>query len=187
MLITGEIVSNPADSGAQGSKNGRLIGLRRSAITAYADGCAQAARVTGFDTTVTKYNCNEIGCDRPRCARSSDKKNLTRRNTGSCRYVEQGSGTNVAINPHVLGDLIMTTRFILGLSAAAFSLNVALAPVAFAEDKMGKDDAMKKETMSHDSMKKDTMSKDTMSKDGMNKGDAMSKDSMKKDDGMMKK
>jgi hypothetical protein len=34
MLITGEIVSNPADSGAQGSKNGRLIGLRRSAISA---------------------------------------------------------------------------------------------------------------------------------------------------------
>ena len=68
----------------------------------------------------------------------------------------------------------MTTRtsLIVGLSAAAFSLNLALAPVAFAEDKMGKDDAMKKETMSHDSMKKD----DAMSKDGM----------MKKDDGMKK-
>lgn len=77
----------------------------------------------------------------------------------------------------------MTTRIILGLGAAAFSLNLALAPVAFAEDKMGKDDAMKKETMSHDRMKKDTMAKDSMKKeDGM-----MSKDSMKKDDGMMKK
>ncbi|HEU0147512.1 MAG: hypothetical protein V7634_1615 [Bradyrhizobium sp.] len=76
----------------------------------------------------------------------------------------------------------MTTRIIFGLAAAAFSLNLALAPAAFAEDKMGKDDAMKKETMSHDSMKKDTMSKD-----GMKKDDAMSKDGMKKDDGMTKK
>ncbi|WP_407153886.1 pentapeptide MXKDX repeat protein [Bradyrhizobium sp. STM 3557] len=78
----------------------------------------------------------------------------------------------------------MTTRtsLILSLSAAAFALNLALAPVAFAEDKMGKDDAMKKETMSHDSMKKDTMGKDSMKKD-----DAMSKDGMmKKDDGMKK-
>ena len=76
----------------------------------------------------------------------------------------------------------MTTRIIFGLAAAAFSFNLALAPAAFAEDKMGKDDAMKKETMSHDSMKKDTMSKD-----GMKKDDAMSKDGMKKDDGMTKK
>jgi pentapeptide MXKDX repeat protein len=73
------------------------------------------------------------------------------------------------------------TRIILGISAAAVSLNFALAPVAFAEDKMGKDDAMKKDTMSHDGMKKDTMAKD-----GMKKDDAMSKDSMKKDDGMKK-
>jgi pentapeptide MXKDX repeat protein len=73
------------------------------------------------------------------------------------------------------------TRIILGISAAALSLNLALASVAFAEDKMGKDDAMKKDTMSHDGMKKDTMAKD-----GMKKGDTMSKDSMKKDDGMKK-
>ena len=76
----------------------------------------------------------------------------------------------------------MTTRIILGVAAAAFSFNLALAPFAFAEDKMGKDDAMKKDTMSHDSMKKDTMSKDSMKK-----GETMSKDGMKKDDGMMKK
>jgi pentapeptide MXKDX repeat protein len=79
-------------------------------------------------------------------------------------------------------DFVMTTRIILGLAAAAFSLNLALAPVAFAEDKMGKDDAMKKDTMSKDSMKKNTMSKDSMKKD-----DGMSKDGMKKEDGMMKK
>src|SRR5690242_18157275 len=80
---------------------------------------------------------------------------------------------------------IMTTRtsLIVGLSAAAFSFNLVLAPLALAEDKMGKDDAMKKETMSHDSMKKDTMGKDSMKKD-----DAMSKDGMmKKDEGMKKK
>jgi pentapeptide MXKDX repeat protein len=79
-------------------------------------------------------------------------------------------------------NLIMTTRIILTVAAAAFSLNLALAPAAFAEHKMGKDDAMKKDTMSHDSMKKDTMGKDSMKKE-----DSMSKDSMKKDDGMTKK
>jgi len=73
------------------------------------------------------------------------------------------------------------TRIVLGITVAALSLNLALAPVAFAEDKMGKDDAMKKDTMSHDGMKKDTMAKD-----GMKKDDAMSKDSMKKDEGMKK-
>jgi pentapeptide MXKDX repeat protein len=88
---------------------------------------------------------------------------------------------------------IMTirTRVTLGISAIALSLSLALAPAAFAQDKMaqdkmGKDDAMKKDTMSKDSMKKDSMSKDSMSKDTMSK-DTMSKDGMKKDAGMMKK
>ena len=76
------------------------------------------------------------------------------------------------------------SRIVLGVSAAALSLGLALSPAAFAQDKMGKDDGMmKKDTMSKDGMmKKDTMSKD----DGMKK-DHMSKDGMKKDDGMMKK
>ncbi|MGJ4900246.1 pentapeptide MXKDX repeat protein [Bradyrhizobium sp. HKCCYLRH2060] len=74
------------------------------------------------------------------------------------------------------------SRLILGISAAALAFNVAVAPVAFAEDKMSKDDGMKKGAMSHDGMKKDSMAKD-----GMKKDDAMSKDGMKKDDGMMKK
>lgn len=76
--------------------------------------------------------------------------------------------------------MTIRTRIVLGVSAAA----LALAPAAFAQDKMGKDDGMmKKDTMSKDGMmKKDTMSKD----DGMKK-DHMSKDGMKKDDGMMKK
>lgn len=84
--------------------------------------------------------------------------------------------------------MTIRTRIVLGVSAAALSLGLALAPAAFAQDKMGKDDGMmKKDTMSKDGMKKDTMSKDTMSKgDGMKK-DHMSKDGMKKDDGMMKK
>ncbi|ABQ36119.1 putative exported protein of unknown function [Bradyrhizobium sp. BTAi1] len=86
--------------------------------------------------------------------------------------------------PSLEGAIIMTyrNRLVLGLSAAALAFNVAIAPAAFAEDKMGKDDAMKKGAMSHDSMKKDAMGKDEMKK-----GDAMSKDGMKKDDGMMKK
>ncbi|MBR0990152.1 pentapeptide MXKDX repeat protein [Bradyrhizobium japonicum] len=80
--------------------------------------------------------------------------------------------------------MIIRTRIVLGVSAAVLSLGLALAPAAFAQDKMGKDDGMmKKDTMSKDGMmKKDTMSKD----DGMKK-DHMSKDGMKKDDGMMKK
>jgi pentapeptide MXKDX repeat protein len=64
------------------------------------------------------------------------------------------------------------TRIAFGISVATFSLSLALAPAAFAQDKMGKDDGMKKETMS---------------KDGMMKKDASSKTSMKKGDGMMMK
>jgi pentapeptide MXKDX repeat protein len=78
--------------------------------------------------------------------------------------------------------MTIRTRIVLGVSAAALSLGLALSPAAFAQDKMGKDDGMKKDTMSKDGMKKDSMSKD----DGMKK-DTMSKDGMKKDDGMMKK
>ena len=72
--------------------------------------------------------------------------------------------------------MTISTRIALGISAAALSLGLALAP-SFATDDMKKDDGMmKKDTMSKGSMKKDTMSKDTMKKD-----------TMKKDDGMMKK
>ena len=74
-----------------------------------------------------------------------------------------------------------STRFALRVSAVVVSLGLALAPAAFAQDKMSKDDGMKKDTMSKDGMKKDTMSHDGMKKD------TMSKDGMKKDDGMMKK
>src|SRR3984957_9324446 len=77
--------------------------------------------------------------------------------------------------------MTISTRIALGVSAAVVSLTLALAPAAFAQDKMGKDDAMKKDTMSKDGMKKDTMSKDPMKKD-----DGMKKDGMKKDDGMKK-
>lgn len=77
--------------------------------------------------------------------------------------------------------MTISTRIAFGVSAAVLSFSLALAPAAFAQDKMGKDDGMKKETMSKDSMKKDTMSKD-----GMKKDDGMTKDGMKKDDGMKK-
>lgn len=82
--------------------------------------------------------------------------------------------------------MTIRTRIVLGVSAAALSLGLALAPAAFAQDKMGKDDGMmKKDTMSKDGMMK--KEKDTMSKDDGMKKDHMSKDGMKKDDGMMKK
>jgi pentapeptide MXKDX repeat protein len=73
--------------------------------------------------------------------------------------------------------MTISTRVALGISAAALSLSLALAPVAFAQDKMSKDDGMKKDAMSKD---------DGMKKDAMKKDDAMSKDAMKKDDGTKK-
>jgi pentapeptide MXKDX repeat protein len=85
-------------------------------------------------------------------------------------------------------DQPMTTNTRIGLfSAAVVSLSLALAPAAFAQDKMGKDDGMKKDSMSKDSMSKDAMKKDDgMKKDAMKKDDGMMKDGMKKDDGMKK-
>lgn len=72
--------------------------------------------------------------------------------------------------------MTISTRIALGISAAVLSLSLALAPAAFAQDKMGKDDGMKKDSMSKDSMKKDDgMKKDTMAKDGMKKDDGMKK------------
>src|ERR1700746_3045679 len=73
-----------------------------------------------------------------------------------------------------------TSRASYLLSAIVVSSGLALAPAAFAQDKMTKD------TMSHDTMSHDTMSHDTMSKDAMKKDDAMSHDAMKKDDAMAK-
>ena len=72
--------------------------------------------------------------------------------------------------------MTINTRIALAVSSAVVSLSLALAPAAFAQDKMGKDDGMKKDSMSKDAMKKD---------DGMKK-DEMKKDEMKKDDGMKK-
>jgi pentapeptide MXKDX repeat protein len=72
--------------------------------------------------------------------------------------------------------MTISTRIALGVSAAVLSLGLALAPAAFAQDKMGKEEGMKKDTMSKDGMKKgDGMKKDTMSKDGMTKDDGMKK------------
>ena len=44
--------------------------------------------------------------------------------------------------------MTISTRIALAVLAAALSLSLALAPAAFAQDKMGKDDGMKKDTMS---------------------------------------
>jgi pentapeptide MXKDX repeat protein len=86
--------------------------------------------------------------------------------------------TEVAFQNRFKGQWLMTitTKIALGISAAALSLSLALAPAAFAQDKMGKDDGMKK-----DSMKKDAMSHDAMKKD-----DGMKRDGMMKKDGMKK-
>jgi hypothetical protein len=44
--------------------------------------------------------------------------------------------------------MTISPRIALGVSAAALSLSLALAPAAFAQDAMKKDDGMKKDTMS---------------------------------------
>ncbi len=79
-------------------------------------------------------------------------------------------------------NMTISTRIALGVSAAVVSLSLALAPAAFAQDKMSKDDGMKKDSMmKHDGMKKDAMSHDAMKKDdGMKKDGMMKKDEMKK-------
>jgi pentapeptide MXKDX repeat protein len=70
----------------------------------------------------------------------------------------------------MINQMTISTRIALGVSAAVLSLSLALAPAAFAQDKMGKDDGMKKDTMSKDGMKKeDGMKKDGMMKDDMKK------------------
>jgi pentapeptide MXKDX repeat protein len=91
--------------------------------------------------------------------------------------------TTVAPNPVQQDQKTMTfsTRIALGISAAALSLSLVLAPAAFAQDKMGKDDGMKKEAMPKHKMKKASMSKDGMAKD-----DGMKKDGMMKNDEMKK-
>src|SRR5260370_14728586 len=45
--------------------------------------------------------------------------------------------------------MTIITRFGLGFSAALLSLSIALAPAAFAQDKMGKDDGMQKDSTSN--------------------------------------
>jgi len=67
--------------------------------------------------------------------------------------------------------MTISTRVALGISAAALSLSMALAPVASAQDAMKKDDGMKKDTMSKDDgMKKDGMSEGSMKKDMSKEG-----------------
>lgn len=81
-----------------------------------------------------------------------------------------------------------SSRVLLLASALIVSLGAVSAPVAFAQDKMGKEgtsndamskDAMKKDdAMAHAAMKKD----DAMAHDAMKKDDAMAHDAMKKDE-----
>jgi pentapeptide MXKDX repeat protein len=111
------------------------------------------------------------------------KKTSAQGNKAGSATVDNQGGISRFMRQDFEGIQIMTirTRVALGISAAALTLSLALAPAAFAADDTMSKDGMKKDTMSKDGMKKGTMSKDSMSKD------TMSKDGMKKDDGMMKK
>jgi pentapeptide MXKDX repeat protein len=74
-----------------------------------------------------------------------------------------------AINNLWRSLLMIKSRLMLPLTAATLSLGLALAPAAFAQDKMKKDKMEKSSMSKDDGMKKDKMSKDKMSKDKMKK------------------
>jgi pentapeptide MXKDX repeat protein len=109
-------------------------------------------------------------------ARNPEKKQAAG-NKSDCKIVGKKATSSRFQNRFSKGRHTMTisTRIVLGISAAAISLSLALAPAAFAQDKMGKDDGMKKETMSKSKSKKKSSKKDDGMTDGMKKDDGMKK------------
>jgi pentapeptide MXKDX repeat protein len=148
---------------------------------------ATLAEDSDNNTSTTVHPDHPLGGDKFRGGRDHGIFWRCRGNNAAGATV-MGEAAQAAFNPVSEDDQPMTisSRIALGASAAFLSLSLALAPAAFAQDKMGKDDGMKKESMSKDGMKGDGMKHDTMSKDGMKKSDGMMKDGMKKDDGMKK-
>ncbi len=70
--------------------------------------------------------------------------------------------------------MTISTRVALGISAAAFSLSMALAPAAFAEDPMSQDIDFRNGASRNVGVKKDTV-RDTVKKDNRAKKDGPSK------------
>ncbi|MGB9117912.1 pentapeptide MXKDX repeat protein [Bradyrhizobium sp.] len=71
--------------------------------------------------------------------------------------------------------MTISTRIVLGISAAAVSLSLARAPAVFAQDPMTQDIDFRNAMSRGDGVKKDTMAKDTVPKDPTKKDDGIKK------------
>ncbi len=71
--------------------------------------------------------------------------------------------------------MTISTRIAPGISAAALSLSLALAPAAFAKDPMAQDIDFRKSLCKDGGIKKDTISTGSTKKDDGMKKDGMSK------------
>ncbi len=71
--------------------------------------------------------------------------------------------------------MTVSTRVVLGISAAALSLSLALVPAAFAQDPMAQDVDFRNNLSKDGGFKKDTISKDSTRKDDRMKKYGLSK------------
>jgi pentapeptide MXKDX repeat protein len=76
--------------------------------------------------------------------------------------------------------MTISTRIVLGISAAALSFSLAGASAAFAGDPMSQDIDFRNGMSRGDGVRKDTMARDTVTRDTVSRGPT------KKDDGVRK-
>jgi pentapeptide MXKDX repeat protein len=76
--------------------------------------------------------------------------------------------------------MTISTRIVLGISAAVLSFSLARAPMAFAGDPMAQDIEFRNGMSRGDGVRRDTMARDTVSRDTVSRGPT------KKDDGVRK-
>ena len=126
----------------------------RSSSRPYCDALVVVRHYTIFADEIVSCTMAET----PACvlkAPGPSKKVAGVRNRRAGRRVNNQSGIRRCQDRFQEGIPTMTIRLASAVSAATLALSLALAPAAFAQDKMGKDDGMKKDTMSKDGMKKD--------------------------------
>ena len=71
--------------------------------------------------------------------------------------------------------MTVSTRIVLGISAAALWLNLVIAPAAFAQDPMSQDIDFRNAMARGDGVKKDTMARDPVFKGPVKKDDGIKK------------
>jgi pentapeptide MXKDX repeat protein len=81
--------------------------------------------------------------------------------------------------------MTISTRIVLGISAAILSFSLAGASAAFADDPMSQDIGFRNSLSRGDGVKKDTMARDTLARDTVTR-DTASRGPTKKDDGIRK-